>query len=347
MSFDALDQPGRLQFLDDALARYKAIQAAQMLRRMVVEPRVRGKHVDRRQRVAGTDGVIVEVMRRRDLQTAGSEGRIHVLIADDRNVAGTQRQSHRMSDQVAIALILRVHGHGGVTQHGFRARRGDDHVPGTIAERIAQIPQVAVFFLRQHLQVRERRAQHRIPVHQPLAAINETFFVQAHERLDDPCGKPRVHRKALARPIHRRPESTHLTRNRAAGLLLPLPDAGDEFLARQVGALLAGGIELAFDHHLCGDSGVVQTRLPKTRIATHAMLTGECIHDRVLERVSHVQRAGHIRRRDHDTKLGGPPRAAQNIRPIPNADTGAVRYRQASRPYPSRERLQENRNYKA
>ena len=44
---------------------------------------------------------------------------------------------------------------------------------------------------------------------------------------------------------------------------LPLPDALDEFLAPEIEAVFAFGGELALDHHLRGDAGVIGARLPQ------------------------------------------------------------------------------------
>ena len=64
--------------------------------------------------------------------------------------------------------------------------------------------------------------------------------------------------------------------------------------------MFAFGAELALDHHLRGDAGVVRARLPQRGVAAHAMPARERVHERVLERVAHVQRAGDVRRRQHD-----------------------------------------------
>src|SRR5688572_3038687 len=58
--------------------------------------------------------------------------------------------------------------------------------------------------------------------------------------------------------------------------------------------------QLALHHHLGGDAGMVGTRLPQRGVATHAMPARERVHERVLEGMAHVQRAGDVRRRQHD-----------------------------------------------
>src|SRR5690606_20476999 len=84
--------------------------------------------VDQRQAVAFADFVVVEVVGWGDLHAAGAELTIHVLVGDDGNQAVDQRQQHVAADQVPVALVLRVHGHGGVAEHGFRAGGGDHQV---------------------------------------------------------------------------------------------------------------------------------------------------------------------------------------------------------------------------
>ena len=95
-------------------------------------------------------------------------------------------------------------------------------------------------------------------------------------------------------------EAAHLAGDGAAGLRLPLPDAFDEFVAAEIEAVFALRRELALHHHLRGDAGVIGARLPQRVKAAHAMPARERIHERVLEGVAHVQRAGDVRRRQHD-----------------------------------------------
>ncbi len=92
-----------------------------------------GEDVDDRQRVPPADLVVVEVVPRRDLDAAGAECRIDVVIGDDRNHAVGERQADVLPDEMPIALVLGVHGDGGVAQHGLRTRGRDDQMPGTAA----------------------------------------------------------------------------------------------------------------------------------------------------------------------------------------------------------------------
>src|SRR5690554_4480100 len=58
--------------------------------------------------------------------------------------------------------------------------------------------------------------------------------------------------------------------------------------------------ELAFYHHLRGDTCVVSTRLPKGVTALHTAVTNQRIHNGVIKTMTHMQAAGDVRRRNHN-----------------------------------------------
>src|ERR1700730_2946585 len=49
---------------------------------------------------------------------------------------------------------------------------------------------------------------------------------------------------------------------------------------------------------------MVDSRQPERAEAAHSLVACEHIHDRVLQRMSHVQRAGNVRRRDDNREHG-------------------------------------------
>ena len=139
---DLLEQSGRLEVGDDALARLEAVEAAIGGRRRVVQRRVGGEDVDQRQAVALADLEVVEVVRGRDLHAAAAECGVDVLVGDDRDRAIGQRQADRAADEVTVALVLGMHGDRGIAEHGLGARRRDHDVAAAIRERIAQVPEL-------------------------------------------------------------------------------------------------------------------------------------------------------------------------------------------------------------
>src|SRR6185437_12180686 len=80
----------------------------------------------------------------------------------------------------------------------------------------------------------------------------------------------------------------------------PPPNAFDESLAAEIVARFALRRELVLHDLLGGDAGVVGADLPQRVVAAHAVVTDQRVHDRLLERVAHVQRARHVRRRQQD-----------------------------------------------
>jgi hypothetical protein len=88
-----------------------------------------------RQLVALADRVVVEVVRRRDLDAAGAEFEVDVGVGDDRDLAVGQRQLDHLADQVLVALVFRMDHHGGVAEHGFRAGRGHREAARSIGQR--------------------------------------------------------------------------------------------------------------------------------------------------------------------------------------------------------------------
>ena len=73
-------------------------------------------------------GPVVGIMRGSHLHAAGTELGIDVPVGEDGDLAVHERQLHRLAHEVAEALVLGIHSHAGVAQHGLGARGGDDQV---------------------------------------------------------------------------------------------------------------------------------------------------------------------------------------------------------------------------
>jgi hypothetical protein len=80
----------------------------------------------------------------------------------------------------------------------------------------------------------------------------------------------------------------------------PLPDALQKFLPTEIVARQFLFFEFALDDELRGDASVIFAGNPERAEAAHALETREHVHQGVLEGVPHVERAGHVRRRDDD-----------------------------------------------
>src|SRR5581483_6558366 len=125
-----------------------------------------------------------------------------------------------------------------------------------------------------------RRSKHRVPIHQTLATIDQAFFVEAHEDLDHRARHARIHREVAAAmafgvgvlPIRRSTQPTHLSGDGGPGLLLPRPHALDERYAREIVAAFAFDLELALDHDLGGNAGVIRADDPVGLEPAHAVI---------------------------------------------------------------------------
>ena len=195
-----------------------------------------------------------------------------------------------------------MHRDRGIAQQGLGAGGRHDETAVAVGKRVAQMPEGAAFRARGHLQIRQSRLQHRIPIHQALAAINQAFFVQPHEHFGDHLGQTGIHGEAVARPIDGCAQAAHLLRDGAARFLLPFPHPPHEGLSPQVGTALPHRIQLALDHQLRGDARMVRARLPQRVETAHPVMADQRVHDGVLERVSHVQCARDIGWRDGNRK---------------------------------------------
>ena len=88
-------------------------------------------------------------------------------------------------------------------------------------------------------------------------------------------------------------------------LVFPSPDPLEERVAADVVPRLAFFLrEVALDHHLRGDAGMIGAGQPQRSSATHAMPANERVLDRGRERVTHVQAPRDVRWRQHAGEMG-------------------------------------------
>ena len=149
-----------------------------------------------------------------------------------------------LADQSLVALVVGMHGDGGVAEHGLGPRGGDDDVgrcivgiEGAAFERIAEMPEMALHLDLLDFEIGDRGEQLRVPIDEALVLVDQPCAVELDEHLAHGAGQPLVHGEALARPVAGGAEPLQLVDDRAAGFLLPLPDALDEVLAAQVAAV--------------------------------------------------------------------------------------------------------------
>src|SRR5690606_22371533 len=150
---------------------------------------------------------------------------------------------------------VRVDGVDKITKHGRKTRRRGSEAIARNIDRLAEMPHLDGDPGAIALEGRHRWLEPRVPVNQPLGAIDETLFPKLDEHFADGGAQPFVHGEAFARPVGRGAETLQLIDDGAAALGLPLPDALEELLAAHLAARrLLALHELALDDHLRCDA---------------------------------------------------------------------------------------------
>ena len=219
--------------------------------------------------------------------------------------AASSRALSSASALSSAAAGSRMHRHGRIAQHRLRPRRGQGHALRLarlgVDDGIVEVPEVARHGLVKDLVVADGRLQHGVPVHQPLAAIDQPVAEHLEERMPHRPGALRIEREAGPLPIAGAAHFLELAEDPLFVVVLPLPDAGHEPLAAQlVPAELFLLQQAAFDHGLRGDARVVGARHPQGLEALHPFLADEDVLQRVVQGVAQVQGAGDVGRRDDD-----------------------------------------------
>ena len=296
----ARDQPLVAQCRDHVGARLVRLHPAEALRRSVGHAAVLADHGDLVEALPAADLEVARVVPRRDLERAGSELGIDVLVGDDRQPSPDERQDRRLADQTGVALVLRVHRDRRVREHRLGAHRRDRHRARTGLERVIDHVQRVLDGALLHLEVGYRRAQAGIPIDQIVIAVDEALLVEPHEDVRDGAHVVVVHREALVRVVERRAQRPELALDRVAVLLPPMPDPPDELLAADLLAARALALQQLLDLALCRDAGVVRPEDPLGPAPPHPRHPDARVLDRGVQRVAHVQAAGDVRWRHGD-----------------------------------------------
>jgi hypothetical protein len=142
----AEQQPGRLHVGDYLAARLVAVESL-VGAALGRDGGVGVEDVDLGTVVALADLEVVGVVSGRDLDRTGAEGRIDVLVGYDRDLPADEREDDGGAHDVAVALVVRVHGHARVAEHRLGPGGCDRDVVAPacrLGERVAEVPQVAV-----------------------------------------------------------------------------------------------------------------------------------------------------------------------------------------------------------
>ena len=258
-------------------------------------------HVQHGEVVTLSAGVVVGVVRRRHLDRAGAELRVHEGVGDQRDLAVADRQQHRLPDAVAVARIVGMHRHRGIAEHGLRPRGGHGDEAAAILEGVLEVPELALVLLVDHFLIRERRAALRAPVDDAVALVDQAFLVETDEDLLHRRREAGVQGEAFALPVAGRADGAQLLDDLAAVRLLPLPHPLQELLPAQVTAAEALAVlEELLNLGLRGDAGVVRARHPAGLATAHLLPPDQDVLQRVVQNMAKRQYPGDVRGRNND-----------------------------------------------
>src|SRR3546814_7840587 len=88
--------------------------------------------------------------------------------------------------------------------------------------------------------------------------------------------------------------------NFAAAFFFPLPDPGDELIAREISALLTLGVHLPLNHHLRGDARMISANHPQRILAAQPFITDHDILKCIVKRMADMERS---RSEEHTSEL--------------------------------------------
>ena len=299
---DVVEQAVLLEPLDDGLAALVTRHAGE-LAVALDDHRVLVKDVDLRQVVSLTHSVVVGVVSRRDLNEAGTEVGVDVVVGEDGNLAVDDRQHDGLAHEGGLLGVLRGDGNARIAEHGLGARGGNDDVVlavDRLGQRVAQVPQVALLVLVLGLVVRDGGGAVGAPVDDALAAVDQAIVVPVAKDLAHGLRVVLVHGEALVVEVDGAAHALDLLDDDSAVLVGPVPAGVDKLVAANFQAADALALELLVDLGLRGDTSVVGAEHPARGLAAHAGHTDDGILNGVVGGVAHVELAGHVGRRNGD-----------------------------------------------
>ena len=296
-----LEEPALFRPRDDPLARLFLGQAGEVAC-LLVHASVGGDDRRLRQVVAPADGEVERVVCRSHLERSRTELRVDLVVGDHRDVPLDVRDDDLAPDRVAIALVVGMDCDRDVARDRGGPGGRDRHAAFPVHERIREVGERVVDVHVDQLEIGERRLVERAPVDDPVRLEDPALLVQMDEEAHDRADVVVVHREALAPVVERGADAPELGHDRAPVKPEPFPDSRLEGLAAEVVARLSLAGEVLLDRVLRRDARVVVAGLEERVEALHALHADERVGQRELERVSHVQLPGDVRRRvgDHE-----------------------------------------------
>ncbi|MNI48335.1 hypothetical protein D3C73_1028940 [compost metagenome] len=187
-----------------------------------------------------------------------------------------------------------------IAQHRLRTRGSYRNEAAAVLERITQVVQMPVNFFVFNFNIGQGRACRRVPVDDAFAAVDQAFAVQFNEDLAYALSQAFIQRKAFPGIVEGQAHLRPLPVNGFGVLVLPGPYLLQEFLAAEIMAGNALLAQLLFYLSLRSNPGMVRSRQPEGVVALHPLRADQDILKREVKRMTDVQHARYVRRRNHN-----------------------------------------------
>ncbi|OPY86790.1 MAG: hypothetical protein A4E72_01611 [Syntrophus sp. PtaU1.Bin208] len=151
-------------------------------------------------------GEVGGIRGRGDFHRAGTEFHGHVVIGDDGDAPVHQGEDHFLADDVLVADIIGMHGHGRVAQHGFWTGGRHDDLATAVGQGIADVPEGTGLLLVLHFQIGDGGMAAGAPVDDIIPLINQIFVIKADKDFPHGPRKALIHGKALPVPVAGAPQ---------------------------------------------------------------------------------------------------------------------------------------------
>ena len=290
-----------VKFSDNRLSRLIAVHAC-IFAAVFIDCSVIVHDVDLRQVVALAYLEVVRVMSRRDLHRSCSELLIYIVIRHDRDLPSHKRQDHIFPYDILIALVIRMHSDGRISQHGLRTCGRDLEETVCSYDRIFNMPEVSLLILVFYLCIGKRGFTFRAPVDDPGSFIDVPFVVQADKHFLYSLGASLVHSETLSVPVTGDTQLLELVLDRTGILFFPLPYSLQEPFTAQFFLINTFVFQLVCHLYLCRDRRMVCSRDPQRIISFHSLVSDQDILKCIVKSVAHMKLSRNIRRRHHRRK---------------------------------------------
>ena len=293
-------RPDLLQLLGKSVPHLKAVTplvlAAKAIQRTVVI-----EDVVLRQVIPLSDGVVVDVVTGGDLEAAGTEVYVHVVIHDDRDLATHARHDDMLALEVGVPLIGGIDADRCIAEDRLRAgRRHEDVLLRILHDGVADVVELGVLRLMDHLLIGDRCLSCRIPIHHPYATVDQPLAVEVAEDIIHRLASLLVHGEGEAIPVAGGADLLELADDDPAVLMRPVPHLVEELLAREVALLDPLLRQLGHHLRLRSYGGVVGSGDPAGVEAGHPRPADEDVLEGVIEHMPHMEHAGDVGRGDDD-----------------------------------------------